>query len=260
MLFFFLIFGVVISEKREKKETSSVLSTTAEMALVPTTSPTETPTPTLVQTPTPKAESKGLEAQKQPTATPVSVPTLEPTNTPIPQPTNTPIPTTPPSNTPTPTVKPTSTPEPIPTPYPTPSPLTRIEGLAYIRVSSVWINWDADAEDDGAKVEIVYYDTNREIVSTRDTAEVSLTVDSNVYTRVWDYEKHERVKDRLVFSKTYQSDEIIRNSIYPWFKVPKEQLSVNPEIDYKYGVIAITIHTPEQGDFSAEDDVFTLYE
>ena len=43
-------------------------------------------------------------------------------------------------------------------------------------------------------------------------------------------------------------------------RIPKEEIDVNPETDYKYGILEVTVTTPEQGSFSAWDTIATLYE
>lgn len=139
-----------------------------------------------------------------------------------------------------------------------PATLTRIEGLAAIYVSSVWINWDADAEDDGAKVGVAYWDSNRDIVSTRENVKVPISADVKAYTKVWSGEEHSYVKDRLVYSAHISSDQFVTDLLYPWFKIPEEQINADPS-DYEYGLLEVTIHTPEQGDFSGVQGSFQLY-
>lgn len=139
-----------------------------------------------------------------------------------------------------------------------PTSPTRIEGLAAIYISSVWVNWDADVEDDGAKVEIVYWDNNRDIVSTTENVKVPISADVNVYTKVWSSEKRAYMKDRSVYSAHISSGQFITDSLYPWFKIPKEQINANPN-DYEYGLLEVTIHTPEQGDFSGVENSLRLY-
>lgn len=136
-------------------------------------------------------------------------------------------------------------------------PNQRIDGLTSIRISGgVWDNWDADIEKDGPIIEIVYLNKNGEIISNKATEEMPITADvkllagNNAMSR----------KEKEVFSANYKTGEIILGNIYPKIRIPKEQISVNPKIDYEFGVPVVTIHTPEQGDFSAEGYMVTLYE
>ncbi len=123
-----------------------------------------------------------------------------------------------------------------------------IEGLAYIRASSAQKNWDSDADDDGLEVSIVYYNSSDNIISTMSTVKVPITVDVKLYSERQD--SLTPIKDRLVFSKTYSSNEVITNSsIYPLVRIPREQMDVL-STDSTFGILDVSITTPSQGTFS----------
>jgi hypothetical protein len=133
----------------------------------------------------------------------------------------------------------------------------KIEGLTAIRVSGgIWDNWDADIEDDGPIVGIVYLDARGNIITDESTKKMPISADVKVYAS----DSPLAPKTRLVFSAHYTEDQIILGSIYPKIRIPKEEMSVNPSVDYKYGAVAVTIHTPQQGSFSDKDDFIVLYE
>jgi hypothetical protein len=67
-------------------------------------------------------------------------------------------------------------------------------------------------------------------------------------------------KTKLVFSAHYTEDQLIYGSIYPRIRIPKEEISVDPSIDYQYGDVEITIHTPTQGTFQDKNEINKLYE
>lgn len=46
----------------------------------------------------------------------------------------------------------------------------------------------------------------------------------------------------------------------PRIRIPKEEISVDPSIDYQYGDVEITIHTPTQGTFQDKNEINKLYE
>jgi len=155
---------------------------------------------------------------------------------------------------------PTSLPksDPVSTP-PTQTTTSKIPGLATIRVSGgVWANWDADVEKDGPNVEIVYLDSSGGIITDSSTEQLPISADVKIYTK--DMSAYPWKEGRLVFSAHYTQNQIILGSIYPKIRIPKEEISVNPAVDYKYGYVSVTIHTPEQGDFSDESDFIVLYE
>ncbi len=134
-----------------------------------------------------------------------------------------------------------------------------IEGLASIRISGgIWENWDADAEEDGPFVDIVYLDGRGDIISSDATEELPISAYVQVFAT--DRSDYPYKKGRLVFSKNYSENQIILGSIYPRIRIPKEEISVNPFIDYRYGYVSVTIYTPKQGSFSDESDFIVLYE
>ena len=137
--------------------------------------------------------------------------------------------------------------------------LTRIEGLTAIRVSGgIWENWDADVEKDGPVIEIVYLDRQGNIITSDSTEIVPISADVKIFTT--DTSDFPHKKGRLVYSSHYSKDKIILGWIYPKIRIPKEEINVNPMIDYQYGYILVTIHTPEQGSFSDGLDWIVLYE
>jgi len=148
--------------------------------------------------------------------------------------------------------------EPV-SPVPTSAIPTRIDGLASIRINGgIWENWDADAEKDGPFIEVVYLNNQGDIISSNETKNLPISADVKLFTT--DRSNYPYKKGRLVFSANYSKEQIIFGNIYPKIRIPKEQISINPDVDYQYGYVTITIHTPEQGDFSDESDFVVLYE
>jgi len=157
---------------------------------------------------------------------------------------------------------------------PTPSPPMEIPGLTTIRIIGYWQNWDADAENDGLEVQIVYQNNLGEIIAPdldalREYAEsvysdipstlsspVQISADVKLYT----FAPGTEDKGRLVFSKHYAETEVVYTAITPTVRIPKEEITADPSKDYDYGILEVTIYTPEQGSFSAIKKYIKLYE
>mgnify|MGYP001569822398 CR=1 FL=1 len=139
-------------------------------------------------------------------------------------------------------------------PVPTDTNPSEIPNLASIRISGgIWENWDADIEKDGPFIEVVYLDSYGEIINGEG---VPISADVKIFTK--DMSNYPYKKGRLVFSASYSNNQIIPG-LYPKIRIPKEEMSINPSVDYKYGYVSVTIHTPKQGDFSTESDFIALY-
>jgi len=150
--------------------------------------------------------------------------------------------------------------EPV-SPVPTSAMPTRIDGLASISVDmGIWENWDADIENDGPFISIVYLDANGDNISNDSTKNMPISADVKLYTKDMS-DAYNTKKGRLVFSAHYSNNQIITHwGIYRKIRIPKEEIRVNPDVDYQYGYASVIIHTPEQGNFADEMDNVVLYE
>jgi hypothetical protein len=147
--------------------------------------------------------------------------------------------------------------EQVPSPTIKEDTFEKIEGLTAIRISGgTWDNWDADIENDGPVAEIVYLDAIGNIISDESTKKMPISADVKIYAG----DTSISPTTKLVFSAHYTEDQIIIGDIYPKIRIPKEELSVNPSIDYQYGDVEVTIYTPTQGSFSDRSDFIVLYE
>ncbi|MFA5792191.1 MAG: hypothetical protein WC884_04130 [Candidatus Paceibacterota bacterium] len=144
----------------------------------------------------------------------------------------------------------------------TPTPTyNRIDGLSAIRIGGgiVWGNWDSDPEKDGPIIDIVYLDSQGEIITSDATREMSISADVKAYAKNKGELKLSSSASKLVFSAHYSKEQIIFGGIYPKIRIPKEQLNVNPSVDSNEGAVEVVIHTPEQGDFGDKQGWFVLY-
>lgn len=158
-------------------------------------------------------------------------------------------------------VAPTPTPVAQPTPAPAPEPVeqkyTRINGLVGIdALMAIQESWDVDAEMDGPVIDIVYKDSNGDSISSDATAKMPITADVKLYAGTSPMGK----TPKLVYSGHFESNQIVYGITHPRIRIPEEQIQVDRSSDYYVGSGVITIHTPEQGDFSDTDPFVQLYE
>lgn len=118
-----------------------------------------------------------------------------------------------------------TTPTPTPSPTPTAIPFEKIEGLTAIRVGGgSWDNWDADMENDGPVIYIVYLDVRGDIITDDSTEKMPISANVKLYAG----DTYSSKKTKMVFSGHYTEDQIILGSIYPDIRIQKEEISVNP--------------------------------
>ena len=152
-----------------------------------------------------------------------------------------------------------------PTPTLTATLFEKIEGLTAIRVGGgFWDNWDADMENDGPVIYIAYLDARGDTIPDDNITKMPISADVKLYAS----DSVTGPEDKLVFSAHYTEDKIIFGRmyplifprIYPLIRIPKEEISVNPSMDYQYGTVEVTIYTPAQGSFADRNDFIRLYE
>ena len=135
--------------------------------------------------------------------------------------------------------------------------LEEIEGLTAIRVSGgVWDNWDADMENDGPVIDIRYLDAIGNTIYNDSIEKMPISAEVNIYAG----ETSISPRTKLVFSESFTEDQIILTYCGPEIRIPKEEISVNPSVDYQYGDVEVTIYTPKQGSFADKSEFIKLYE
>lgn len=136
---------------------------------------------------------------------------------------------------------------------------TRISGLTYIKVSTfIWENWDEDIEKDGFRVYIRFLDNNdNEIEFSNVKCRVRIKLFAYKKDRWGIYRTDER---RQVYSKNhYFTSSNVSSILESPLKIWDYEIKVNKETDYWCGDCEVTVHTPEQGDFSDVDEFCRLY-
>lgn len=144
-----------------------------------------------------------------------------------------------------------SVPSPPPTPPQLPSagpekpPTNIIKDLAYIEGGGSGYSDDADPEDEGLEIYLQWYDTKSEWITFRN---IPISVDIELYPRGFDFETGEYTLGRRIYKGEAQIDSSLSH-----IRIPFEEINATPTGDYTTGSLAkVTIHTPQQGDYSIE--------
>ena len=144
----------------------------------------------------------------------------------------------------------------MPTPKQTPAETPDngiITDLAYIEAIAHGYSDDADPQDEGVEVSILWYDSKSEWIRFRG---IPVRVTIQLFTTDFNWDTEEWEVERYV----YEGEAEIHNSTSN-IRIPFEQIDANPQTDDRYGHGTIIVHTPQQGDFSGEIvGIFPLYE
>lgn len=139
-----------------------------------------------------------------------------------------------------------------------PSPQKVIEDLAYIKVMAVGYSDDADPEDDGIALDIMYYDSKSEHVDFCDIP-VLVTIKLYGYRDVLDTFDHEKMEFLCQTQVTVDHSMKLSEMFGEYIRIPFENIVVDQNKYYKFGTMKVTVATPKQGDFEAIEDLARLY-
>jgi len=145
---------------------------------------------------------------------------------------------------------------------PAPVPPAKTEGvikdLATISIMTVSKNWDADAEDDGIAIDIMYNDSKGQSVRFSNMP-VNVTIELYGYRSVADTFDHKKMeflcKTQVTVDHSMSMSEMFGNYI----RIPFESMPVDRSKYYEYGTMKVIVTTPSQGDFEAIEDCVMLY-
>jgi len=158
--------------------------------------------------------------------------------------------------TPPPPVRPKPLPPPTPAPLPSPAPekssTNIIKDLAYIKALGILYSDDADPESEGIDIHIAWYDTKSEDVHFRN---IPMLVTIELFTAKYNVE----VKQREIVRSVYKAEAQIDSSLSR-VRIPFKDINVDPNADDCSGIGKVTVHTPQQGDFSFDMEYVLLYE
>jgi len=133
----------------------------------------------------------------------------------------------------------------------TPAPSAKIiKNLAYIESMFYGYSDDADPEDEGIEISLLWYDTNSEWIYFRD---VPISVDIEIYLRHYDFKIGEYILGERVYSGRAHIDSSASD-----IRIPFADINVAPSEDWDSGLGKLTIHTPRQGDYSIEGPILDL--
>ncbi len=120
-----------------------------------------------------------------------------------------------------------------------------IRDLAYIEGIVYGYSDDADPEDEGIQIGFLWYDTKSKWIIFRN---IPISVDIELYPRGFDWETGKYTLERCIYKGEAQIDSSLSH-----IRIPFEDINATPTGDYTPGCLAkVTIHTPQQGDYSIE--------
>lgn len=144
-----------------------------------------------------------------------------------------------------------------PTPQPLPSPTEKPSGsiirdLAYVSTMSSLYSDDADPDYEGSLIYIFWLDTESKPIHFRN---IPVSVSVELFVGKPTLTPTEKDIVRSVYKGEVQIDNSTSN-----IRIPFEDIEVNPNVDGCWGLSKVTVHTPQQGDFSSELEYITLCE
>jgi hypothetical protein len=163
-----------------------------------------------------------------------------------------------PTTTQTPALAPTA-----PTPAPTPTPIVPtekqgIKDLATISITAVSQNWDADAEDDGIFLGIMYLDSKGQFIHFSNIP-VLVTVELYSYRGVLDTFHHNKMELIYKTQVSVDHDMLWSEAYGSSIRIPFENIPIDHSKYYEFGTMKVMVTTPSQGDFEAIEDCVRLY-
>jgi len=135
---------------------------------------------------------------------------------------------------------------PVPT-SPTPEkPATGIiKDLAYVKGMVSGYSDDADPEDEGVRIIFLWYDTKSKMIFF---SNIPISVAIELYPYGYAFKAYEDMLGRCIYKGKVQI-----NSSASEIRIPFEEIDAIPTKEPGYGSLAkVTIHTPQQGDYSIE--------
>jgi hypothetical protein len=148
-------------------------------------------------------------------------------------------------------------PEPLP-PAPEKAPTDIIKDLAYIEGSGGGYTDDADPQYEGVEIRFLWYDTKSELITFRN---IPISVEMELYPRGFDFETNKYTLGKCIYKGEAQIDSSL-SQIRILFEDIEATAITDPvqSIGKMLSVAKVTIHTPQQGDYSIEFVVAQSFE
>jgi len=146
----------------------------------------------------------------------------------------------------------TPIPEALPPPVPEKPAGNIIRDLAYMKAVGYGYSDDADPEPEGVQIGFLWYDSKSAQIYFSNTP---MLVTIELFTTKFNPKTMKSEPDRSVYKGQAQIDSLLSH-----IRIPFEHIKVNPSIDHQFGMGKVTVHTPQQGEFSDEMELVPLYE
>lgn len=143
----------------------------------------------------------------------------------------------------------------------TPRPAKEIiEDLAYVEVSPTPYSDDADPEDDGFAIDIVYYDSKSQPIHFSHVP-IQVTIKVYGYKDADRYVGFDHTEMQFICTKQATVDHSmkLREMFGNYIRIPFESLPIDRTKYYERGTITVTVITPQQGNFESIKDGVRLY-
>ena len=133
-----------------------------------------------------------------------------------------------------------------------------IEDLAYVEVSPTPYSDDADPEDDGFAIDIVYYDSKSEPIHFTN---IPVEVIIEIYGYKDTYFGFDHAEMEFICTKQATVDHSMKLSeiFGNYIRIPFESLPIDRSSYSERGTIKVTVITPKQGNFESIEDGVRLY-
>ncbi len=127
--------------------------------------------------------------------------------------------------------------------------------LQTISLSYFWTSWDADAENDGFKLNAYYKDEKGEQVYPNS---MDWTITANIYDSESDYGKYKDFSQHRIGSPitiTFKGKDVLYESLgTPYVHVPKEKITF-PSVEHGRFIVEAEFRSPTYGVFSGQTEV-----
>ncbi|MEM2864607.1 MAG: zinc ribbon domain-containing protein [Candidatus Bathyarchaeia archaeon] len=132
-----------------------------------------------------------------------------------------------------------------------------IEDLAYIKIMAGGYSDDADPEDDGLAIDIMYYNSRSEAIGFSNIP-ILVRIEVFGYRDILDTFDHD--KDRLVYKTTVTVDHsmTLKEMFGNYIRIPFEDMGIDENEYYVYGTVKVTVET-QRGNFADIWDLAPLY-
>ncbi|MDL1911305.1 hypothetical protein FBQ81_11570 [Chloroflexi bacterium CFX6] len=133
-----------------------------------------------------------------------------------------------------------------------------IYDLAFIKVLAVGYSDDADPEEDGLSIDVVFYDSASQPINFRS---VPITIHIQIYAYQDPLDALENRNAELIYEGSVSLDHsmAIGEMFGRYIRIPYSEIGAAPNHHTPFGTLKVTVDTPAQGSFSASQDGVQIY-